>query len=158
MPGGNLDRGCVGDRISGAVDVGNRLDRDFPEYHVQLLIGGVVAASVDETWVNPEPGTFATAAASYTTTADAGKPLGIRLWSSGEQPNFDNVRLTRSMCGSPPVVMITSPAGGSSFSECDTIDLAGTAGDTRASGARRLACAPLARRRAARLCGFPGLG
>jgi hypothetical protein len=114
------------------VDVGDRADKPFPGYEIQLVVGGVVRASADETQVSPADGAFATAVASFLTApADAGQSLQIRLVSSGTQVNFDNVRLTRSLCGgnAAPVVTITSPADGSSFGSAASVSFAATATD-----------------------------
>jgi hypothetical protein len=114
------------------VDVGNRVDKPFPGYEIQLLVDGAVRATADETSVSPADGVFATATASFTTVpADAGQSLEIRLLSSGQQVNFDDVRLTRSFCGgnAPPVVTITGPADGSSFVQGASVGFAATATD-----------------------------
>jgi hypothetical protein len=81
------------------VDVGNRMNKPFPGYEIQLLVNGDVRASADQTSVTPADGAFATATAFFKTLpADAGQPLEIRLLTDGEQPNFDNVQLTWRLC------------------------------------------------------------
>ena len=61
----------------------------------QLEIGGVVVATA--TGTDMGPGTWSDWTATYTPiAADAGKTLTILLTSSGEQGDWDNVRLTSS--------------------------------------------------------------
>ncbi len=80
-----------------SVEVGNRADKPFPGYEIQLLVAGLVRAS--ESTVSPAAGTFATASASFISVlADGGQSLEIRLVTSGNQVSFDRVVLTRSVC------------------------------------------------------------
>ncbi len=81
------------------VDVGNRADFVFPGYEIQLWVDGTMRAS-DQTSASPSAGSFATATASFTTTAaDIGLAVEIRLLSTGNQVNFDNVGLSSTVCG-----------------------------------------------------------
>jgi hypothetical protein len=72
------------------VDIGNRFDRPF-DGTVDLLINSNTYAATGST---PADGTFNTWTATYLGTAlDAGKSITIELKASGDQGNFDNVRL-----------------------------------------------------------------
>ncbi len=73
------------------VDVGLRKDCCQNLGKVQLLIGGTPILA---TGVEPSGGDWSTFTASYTgLSADIGKPITIQLSSSGDQGDFDNVRL-----------------------------------------------------------------
>lgn len=74
----------------------------FPGYRVDLLAGGVVVAS-DNNSLLPGEGQFVTSTVTLSVGAahaQAGSPLGIRLVNlnagTGIEVNFDNVRLTRT--------------------------------------------------------------
>ncbi len=78
----------------------------FPGYRVDLLAGGVVIASDNNTLAPPE-GYFQTSTVSFVTGAvhaNLGQALGIRLVNlngSGIEVNFDNVRLDAVAAPSP---------------------------------------------------------
>jgi hypothetical protein len=76
------------------VDVGDRKDLVFKPYAVSLLAGGNVLAT--ESSLIPNNG-FLTSVITFTTSSSSaylGQSLGISLTSSGQQVDFDNVRLS----------------------------------------------------------------
>lgn len=91
----------------------------FPGYRVELLAGGVVIASDDNT-LAPAEGIFLTSTVTYTTgTSDplAGQSLGIRLLNlnqssvspanaSGIEVNFDDVRLDATAVPEPSGLLL----------------------------------------------------
>jgi hypothetical protein len=88
---------------------GNRLDFPFPSYLVQLLAGGTVLASDGS--LSPGEGLFAQGSVVYTSGAAdplVGQPLGIRVTSTGDQPNFDAFALVATPAG--PNVVIPEPS------------------------------------------------
>lgn len=88
------------------VDIGNRADKGFVGYKVQLWAGGVLLAEDDDE-LSPAPGTFArsTVAAHIGTHHPAlGENLEIVLVSKGSQTNFDDVILTARPF--PPTVKV----------------------------------------------------
>ncbi len=104
----------------------NDFDFDgFPGYRVELLAGGVVIAS-DENTLLPGEGRFLTSTVQVTTGVShpqAGQALGIRLTNldaaPGTEVNFDDVRLdaTAFVCPeTPPVGCKAASAGGSTLS------------------------------------------
>lgn len=78
------------------VDVGNRLDNDFPSYQIQLLAGGILLEE-DDGLLTPISGQFLTSTITFTSSAldPIGSALEIRLIHGPDsgQVNFDNVRL-----------------------------------------------------------------
>jgi hypothetical protein len=78
------------------VDIGSRLDEPFDGTAAILINGNTYNA----TGTTPTRGTFGTFTATYTgLLADVGKPITIELLSTGEQGNFDNVRLDGAVLG-----------------------------------------------------------
>ncbi|MFZ4682775.1 MAG: hypothetical protein ACOYMS_09750 [Terrimicrobiaceae bacterium] len=78
----------------------------FPGYRVELLAGGTVIAS-DNNTLAPSEGSFLTSEVTFTTGTShalAGQALGLRLINlngSGIEVNFDNVRLDASAVPEP---------------------------------------------------------
>lgn len=90
------------------VDVGNRLDSNFPGYRVQLLAGSTVLAE-DNNSLSPSEGAFLTSEVEFTATASdpmLGATLAVRLVSAGVQTNFDNVRLDFAPVPEPPSAVL----------------------------------------------------
>ncbi len=83
----------------------------FPGYQVQLLAGGNVIAS-DNNTINPADGFYGTSVVSYTASANdpnLGKPLQIRLIdlniNPGRQITIDNVTLTATAVPEPNSIL-----------------------------------------------------
>ncbi len=103
------------------VEVGNFAPEDsptptfdfegFPGYRVELLAGGVVIATDDNT-LAPGEGEFLTSTVTLTTGlshANAGQALGIRLVNlngEGIEVNFDDVRLDATAVPEPSSAML----------------------------------------------------
>lgn len=90
------------------VDVGNRTSQPFPGYTIQLLAGGVLLAEDDNSLL-PPIGDFLTSTVLYTALASdpqLGTSLEIRLFSVGQQTNFDDVRLDFSVIPEPSSVVL----------------------------------------------------
>jgi hypothetical protein len=78
------------------VEVGRRSDNSFPGYDLELRAGGNLLVA-DAGSLSPAPGTFETSVVTF--TADPSDPnlggqLEVVIRSDGNQPNFDDVRLT----------------------------------------------------------------
>ena len=96
----------------------------FPGYRVELLAGGVVIAS-DNNTLSIGEGVFATSTVTYTsgtTDARAGQALGIRLMNlnfsstspnnaSGIEVNFDDVHLISTAVPEPSALALVGLAG-----------------------------------------------
>lgn len=98
----------TGDTYTLMVDIGARLDQHFLGT-ADLLING---HQYDATGVKSLGG-FATYTSTYTgLAADAGDPITIQLSSTGQQGDFDNVRLScTGSCGSSgPVSTVPEPS------------------------------------------------
>ena len=103
------------------VDIGNPLWEDnaswegFPGYRIELLAGGVVLASDDNT-LSPSDGTFnpiPSEVSFFTAQSDhasLGEALTIRLLNisagEGREVNFDNVRLTAAPVPEPATMLL----------------------------------------------------
>jgi hypothetical protein len=82
-----------------SVEVGNRFEQNQTGT-IALMVGGMVIAG--STSAVPEGG-WSTFTAVYTAlAADAGAAITIRLFSTGSQANFDNVRLDGTAGGAIP--------------------------------------------------------
>lgn len=106
------------------VDVGNFAPEDsptptfdfagFPGYRVELLAGGSVIAS-DNNTLAPAEGEFLTSTVTFTTGANPGSgSLGIRLLNlngPGIEVNFDDVRLDATAVPEPSAVVLVAAAG-----------------------------------------------
>jgi HpiC1 cyclase/PEP-CTERM motif len=89
--------------------VGDRADTGFPGYEVQLLAGGNLLASVNETMFSPANGSFIDAHLEYASGSDfLGQLLEIRLISDGSQINWDNIRLDPRSVPEPAALMLLS--------------------------------------------------
>lgn len=86
------------------VDIGRRLDNDFPGYAVQLLAGGNILAEDNNNFL-PKPGQFIESIVTYSsgsTGSFLGDPLEIKFWAfDGGQVNFDDVRLDATVVPIP---------------------------------------------------------
>jgi hypothetical protein len=89
----------------------------FPGYRVELLAGGYVVAS-DQNSLLPGEGRFVTSTvqvATLSTHTNIGLPLGIRLLNLDAAPgievNFDNVRLDTSPSPDPQISIIDATNG-----------------------------------------------
>jgi hypothetical protein len=81
------------------VDIGNRKDLPFAGA-IALVIGGSLV--VPGVGIAPGEGEWATYTATYLgTAATAGQSIAIRLFTSGTQGNFDNVRLYDNTSAAP---------------------------------------------------------
>jgi hypothetical protein len=82
------------------VDLGLRKDGEDSLGTVQLLIG---STPVNATGIAPTIGNWSTFTATYNSVpADVGKTLTIQLTVTGDQSDFDNVRLDASSTGAVP--------------------------------------------------------
>jgi uncharacterized protein (TIGR03437 family) len=111
------------------VDVGLRLDNHYPSPPptVQLFAGNTLIASA--TGAQPPLGGWTTWTGTYQSSASdplAGQPLKIVLGSTGQQGDFDNVRLTASGAGTS--VTITNPGFETIPSNPQWINCAGNGG------------------------------
>ena len=91
------------------VDVGDRSDATFHGFDVELLRGGNLLGSVDESTLTVPDGGFATATIEYFATGNdinLGQNFEIRLTSDGPQTNFDNVRLTAVQTPEPATLAL----------------------------------------------------
>jgi hypothetical protein len=96
----------IGEVYTLLVDIGNRSDRPFLGT-ADLLINGIPYAAGGST---PAEGTFNTWRATYTgLAADDGKSITIQLNASGDQGNFDNVRLDGTV-PEPASFLLIGPA------------------------------------------------
>jgi hypothetical protein len=77
------------------MQVGKRANTPFAGYRVQLRAGGVVLAE-DNSSQTPPSGGFVTSRVSFRAPAghaQLGQNLEIRMWATGVQANFDDVKL-----------------------------------------------------------------
>jgi hypothetical protein len=78
------------------VDVGHRVDRNLPDYDIDLFAGGVELTPLTAALSNPVEGQWTDAVKIYQASPSdslLGLPLEIRLSSTGYETFFDNVRL-----------------------------------------------------------------
>ncbi|MFK8014797.1 MAG: hypothetical protein AB8G17_05115 [Gammaproteobacteria bacterium] len=84
------------------VAIARRPDRpNISGYRIELMAGTAVLGSVDATVVEPPPGEWADTRIAYLAAdedANLGQPISVRLSSTTNQPNFDNVRLDAEAC------------------------------------------------------------
>ena len=86
------------------IDIGNRSDKDFPDYSIALFAGSEELVRW-ENLITPEDGFFDSLVLSYAVTDNdflnyGGDYLTLEIASSGQQLNFDNVWMTNDRVGS----------------------------------------------------------